>query len=139
MLINQKPADDATGKRASLTRSRYDLINPVYTLCLDNGGFSGSGYNKRNASPCNSKVHSASACRLDFHLSQLSGLPFQRLLVLFTVFQLLSWENYTHSNAFVKDNAVVQTKLDIINVSAISVAQKAQFIVFMMFIWRRFL
>jgi hypothetical protein len=33
----------------------------------------------------------------------------QRLLVLFTVFQLLSWVNYTDTGVFVKDFLDVQT------------------------------
>jgi hypothetical protein len=40
----------------------------------------------RRVSPCNSEVHSAPAHGRDSHLHPLSGPPFRRVLLLFTVF-----------------------------------------------------
>lgn len=75
---------------ASLIQGTTSLNRLVYTLGLDNGGDSGAGYWEFR-SPCNSKVHSALAFRQGSHLPLLSGLPFQHVLVLFTVFLICYW------------------------------------------------
>jgi hypothetical protein len=75
VFLTKNPVDGATGKYASLTRSRYDLFNQVYTLCLDNGSFSGSGYNIKCFALQLQGPFSVSV-QAGFHLTQLSGLPF---------------------------------------------------------------
>jgi hypothetical protein len=103
-LTNQpikKPVGAATGRKSQPHLIGYDL-GKVYTLGLDNGGYSGAGYSVCSLSPCNSKVHSALSCGRIFHQSTALWPPVRRLLVLFEVFVYYIVLDYIQKVQFVK-------------------------------------